>query len=68
MWSIIHFFDENTVETVSCKWYSKNECAWINNKRKQHIAEQPNPIPQCFKCFKAQPLTTNIGKLLFIFI
>jgi len=23
MWSIIHFFDENIVETVSNKWYLK---------------------------------------------
>ncbi|XP_060872293.1 uncharacterized protein LOC132946336 [Metopolophium dirhodum] len=60
MWSIIHFLDENTVETVPSKWFSKNKCAWPNNKSKRHIADQSDPIPQCFKWYKAQALLTDI--------
>ncbi|XP_050065771.1 uncharacterized protein LOC126554783 [Aphis gossypii] len=60
MWSIIHFLDENTVETVPSKWYSKNKCAWPTNKSKRHIADQSDPIPPYFKWYKARALLTDI--------
>uniref|UniRef100_A0A2S2NCT0 Uncharacterized protein n=1 Tax=Schizaphis graminum TaxID=13262 RepID=A0A2S2NCT0_SCHGA len=60
MWSIIHFLDENTVETVPSKWFSKNKCAWPTNKSKRHIADQSDPIPQYFKWYKARALLTDI--------
>lgn len=66
MWSIVHFLDENTVETVPSKWFSKNKCAWPNNKSKRHIADQSDPIPECFKWYKARALLTDIGKYLFL--
>ncbi|XP_060863155.1 uncharacterized protein LOC132939798 [Metopolophium dirhodum] len=60
MCSIIHFLDENTVETVPSKWFLKNKCAWPNNKSKRHIADKSYPIPQCFKWYKARALLTDL--------
>ncbi|XP_029341288.1 uncharacterized protein LOC115033228 [Acyrthosiphon pisum] len=60
MWSIIHFLEENTVETVPSKWFSNNKCAWPNNKSKRHIADQSDPNPQNFKWYEARALLTDI--------
>lgn len=64
-YSVVHFFEDNSVEAVPSYWVKKNgTCAWpLNQLSAAKLIERksiPNEID--FNYFKARILKNNIGK------
>lgn len=71
-YSIVHFFDDNTVETVPGHWVNKKHgtCAWPKkNKTASRLIEKksmPNEIE--FVYLNSRELYKGIGKYNIIFL
>lgn len=66
MWSVVHFYDDNSVEVVPTYWIEDDEmCAWPKNN--YHAAKlrdgkvKPNKFE--FNYYRARVLSSNISKL-----
>jgi len=68
MWSVVHFYDDNSVEAVPTYWIENDLCAWPKNN--YHAAKlrdgkvKPNKFE--FDYYRARVLSSNICKLMFM--
>lgn len=64
-YSIVHFFDDETVEAIPSSWIKGKVCAWPKNKLfiKKFIEKKMIPKDKEFKFLKARVLSKDISKL-----
>jgi hypothetical protein len=63
MWSIVHFFADDSVEAVPEHWFKNQKCAWlIKSSNVNRLIEKrliTNPLE--FQYLEARLLSNNIG-------
>lgn len=68
-WSVVHFFNDNTVEVVPDFWFNKfkNTCAWPMDHSAKNIERREKPSSKKFFFLKARlfPGCEKIGKIVF---
>jgi hypothetical protein len=68
-WSVVHFFNDNTVEVVPDFWFNKynNKCAWPMDNSAKNIERREKPTSKNFLFLKARmfPGCEKIGKNFF---
>lgn len=64
-YSIVHFFDDDTVEAIPSFWMKDKMCAWPKNKLfiKKFIEKKMALNDKEFKYLKARVLSKGISKL-----
>jgi len=71
-YSVVHFFDDDSVEAVPSSWVNKDgtHCAWPKNINQASKLIDRKSIPnECdFDYFKSRILKSNIGKINVIII
>lgn len=68
-YSIVHFFDDETVEAIPSIWMKGKYCAWPKNKLfvKKFIEKKIVVNENEFKYLRARVLSKGISKLKFFF-
>eukprot|EP00102_Acyrthosiphon_pisum_P019799 XP_016657009.1 PREDICTED: uncharacterized protein LOC107882717 [Acyrthosiphon pisum] len=65
MWSVVHFFADDSVEAVPKHWFKDKKCAWpIKSSNINRLIEKrviPNPLE--YQYLSARLLANNIGTL-----
>ncbi|CAI6371258.1 unnamed protein product [Macrosiphum euphorbiae] len=56
MWSVVEFFDDNSVEVVPAYWLNKNTCAWPKKNSKKFIQKRIKPNEIEFDFLKARKM------------
>jgi len=71
-YSVVHFYDDNSVEAVPSFWINKDGtyCAWPKNINQASKLIERKSIPnECeFDYFKSRILKSNIGKIEVIIL
>lgn len=64
-YSIVHFFDDETVEAIPSFWMKSKFCAWPKNNLfiKKFIEKKMGVNEKEFKLLKARVLSKGISKL-----
>jgi len=66
MWIVVHFFGDDSVESVPLSWFNKETklCAWplVKTKIKKYIEKQKNPDEINFKWIPSRTLGRSYGK------
>lgn len=67
MWSVVHFFADNSVEVVPNHWLVNNKCAWpIKSSNVARLIEKRVKVNKFeFQYLKARCLSDNIGKFIY---
>lgn len=68
-YSVVHFFNDNSVEAVPSYWIKENFCAWPKNKKcvSKYIQNKHKPNNIDFTHFKARELLKGISKFIIIY-
>lgn len=70
MWSVVHFFDDNSVEAVPTFWIDYDLCAWPKNNNNAAKLRDCRVKPNKFELnyYKSRVLASNIYKLIFLLL
>jgi len=64
MWAIVHFLDDNSVESVPIHWIENDRCAWPKNSHNIHKLRtncvKTNEFE--FSFYRIRILSNNISK------
>lgn len=71
MWNVVHFLQDDSVESVPNFWYKKihKTCAWplVKSSTKKMIERRTQPNEIDFKWYPARILGRNYGKHIILF-